>query len=125
MAWQAHCLLAALVREMSGLPKAPFEYEKGQGSIEENVNGLYNDSKHADKLIRRGELPPNGTVTVWITNDGIRSRDNFVSFIELHLLLSRLVEHAHFMATIWPEKLLEQHAQRGSASSKSDCQEKT
>lgn len=61
--WMAY----ALIEQMISL--RPF---KGKdGSVERAVNFLYNCSKHLEKTIREDNLPPDGTLPIWMEDDGL------------------------------------------------------
>lgn len=59
-AWQGYSLVKYLL-------KLPQVFEKGDGSIEERLNRLYNQSKHAESVIKSVNLPPGATIPVWLT----------------------------------------------------------
>lgn len=44
---------------------------------------LYNTSKHIDERIEEGELLDNATLPIWLTNEGIESKDHLLTFTEL------------------------------------------
>ena len=50
-------------------------FEPGDGSVEQRVNLLYNRSKHSDTAIEAGQLPPEGTIPVWMEDDGLHGVD--------------------------------------------------
>jgi hypothetical protein len=65
-------------------------FTPNDGSPEERLNLLYNRSKHVDSAIRNGQMPPEGTLAVWLTNDGLESTDGHLSFAELAAILTEL-----------------------------------
>jgi hypothetical protein len=72
--YQAYCLLAR---------KQQVLFKKGDGSVLERLNLLYNRSKHADGAIEAGQLPEDATMGIWLTNDGLRSTDSWLTFDEM------------------------------------------
>lgn len=80
-AYQAYCLLA---RNRQVL------FERGDGSVLERLNLLYNRSKHADKAIESGQLPEDGTMGIWLANDGLHSIDSWLNFDEMAEILDEL-----------------------------------
>lgn len=79
-----------LLRTASGIKY----FEKGDQSDGERLNKLYNDSKHMDRKIERGELPPRATAGLWITNDGLESGQAKLSFVEIAEILSIMDKNA-------------------------------
>jgi hypothetical protein len=70
-------------------------YTKGDGSVAEAANELYNQVKHIDDRIAGGEtMPVLGPLGVWLTNDGLRSTKHFVTFVGLGELLVHLADLA-------------------------------
>lgn len=72
--YQAYCLLAR---------KQQVLFKNGDGSVLERLNLLYNRSKHADGAIEAGQLPEDATMGIWLTNDGLRSTDSWLTFDEM------------------------------------------
>jgi hypothetical protein len=65
-------------------------FTKDDGSKEQRINNLYNDSKHLDERRAKGKLM-DAKATLWITNDGLEGCSGTVlSFVELHEVLSEL-----------------------------------
>ncbi|MGD9704445.1 MAG: hypothetical protein AB7Q42_12920 [Acidimicrobiia bacterium] len=65
-------------------------HERDDGTAEQRVNALHNASKHAEGLIRGGQMPKSGPLAVWLTNDGLRSKGQRLSWKELAELLDEL-----------------------------------
>jgi hypothetical protein len=65
-------------------------FSPGDGSVLQRLNLLYNRSKHTDKAITAWQLPPNGTISIWLTNDGLQSMDSSLSFEEAADILADL-----------------------------------
>jgi hypothetical protein len=55
-------------------------FEKGDGSVYERLNWVYNVGRHFDPQ----DLPSGGLHRLWISNDGLHSREHSVTFLELH-----------------------------------------
>jgi hypothetical protein len=70
-------------------------YEPGDGSIAEQVHGLYNRTKHTQSLIEAGQMPPQGSLAVWMCNSGLRSIDCELTFAETGELLAKIADWAH------------------------------
>jgi hypothetical protein len=82
-----------VVRQLT--PNRPKLFEKGDGSEYDRMNHVYNAWRHADGFILQGECPPDSTLPVWITNDGLESARARISFAELRDMvqaLARIVE---------------------------------
>ena len=56
----------------------------------ERLNQLYNISKHADERIKGGELPPAGSLPIWLASDGLQSKKVSLSYGELASILTDL-----------------------------------
>ncbi len=65
-------------------------FEKGDGSLEERLNKLYNTMKHVESRIEHGQMLPGATVPVWLTNDGLCSVDASMTYIETAEILRQL-----------------------------------
>jgi hypothetical protein len=68
--WQAEALLAKLIEATSQEPYRP--YTRGEGSVEERLNNLYNSMKHAESRISSGQIPEGALVPVWLINEVLR-----------------------------------------------------
>jgi hypothetical protein len=55
----------------------------GDGSVFERLNLLYGRTKHPEKAINSGQLPPCGTLPVWLTNPGLCAVDAELTFTEM------------------------------------------
>lgn len=64
------------------------------GSGIQRLNLLYNRTKHLESAINSGQLPPDGTLPVWLTNDGLRAVDAELTFAELAEILTDLAKWA-------------------------------
>lgn len=85
-AWNALDALrrAAVVRQL---------YEPGDGSIADQLHGLYIRTKYTESRIETGQMPPQGAV--WLCNSGLRSIDCELTFAETGELLAKIREWAH------------------------------
>lgn len=72
-------------------------FEKGSEAIEERLNHLYNQSKHAESVIDSGQLPEYATIPVWLTNKGLQSHDAALSFAEASEILADLAKGANLL----------------------------
>lgn len=96
MSYQAFLLLRQLV------PDKPSLFERGDGSVLQRMDRVYNASKHADEFIANGgRYPPNGTLPVWLVTTGIESVDCVLTFAELAEEIEALARIAKQLAT-WP-----------------------
>lgn len=84
-------------------------FEKGDNSKEERLNSIYNSWKHTYDRIAKGDLPPGGTMPVWITNEGMKSNKALLRFSELRELLAEYVELAKDLSEEWPKVIAARH----------------
>jgi len=63
-------------------------FEKGDGSVYERLNWLYNAGRHFDPH----DLPSGDLHRLWISNDGLNSREYSVTFSELRDAIKFLAE---------------------------------
>ena len=80
-AYQAWCLLAKGQKIL---------FEPGDGSVTQRLNLLYNRAKHAEKAITSQQLPPDGTLPVWLKNDGLHCVESILTFEEIAEVLKDL-----------------------------------
>jgi hypothetical protein len=69
-------------------------YDSGDGSVFERLNQLYNKGRHFDP----SQLPNHDLHALWLTNDGLRSRDHTVTFDEMRDTLRILCNIAQKIA---------------------------
>jgi hypothetical protein len=62
------------------------------------LNFVYNSAKHANKTIASGQMPNEGTIPVWITNDGLNSRTAYVTFAELAEAIEEVARFADLLS---------------------------
>jgi hypothetical protein len=70
-------------------------YEPGDGSIAERLHGLYEQMKDTEARMEAGEMPPQGSLAVWLCDSGLRSTDCELTFAETGELLARIRDWAH------------------------------
>ena len=77
--WEFFLLQAWVSFELLGrifqLPKGSL-FKKNDGSVLQRLNLMYNVSKHAAE----GDFPEDGTLAVWLANDGLHSRNSHLTF---------------------------------------------
>jgi hypothetical protein len=69
-------------------------FAKEDGSIIQRLSLLYNRTKHVESAINSGQLPPDGTIPVWLTNDGLEAVDGELTFVEIAEILGDLSKWA-------------------------------
>jgi hypothetical protein len=95
--WQGYALLARLASHSGGEPRDTMIFARGDGSIEERLNKLYNAMKHEEKRIAAGQILEGATVPVWLTNEGIQSTDAFLMFGETAEILRDVAKWANIV----------------------------
>ena len=83
--WQAYGFLAG------GKPQW---FKSGDGSVLERLHGLHSRVKHSDEAVARGDIVGEGPLSLWMTNEGLRSTDMVISFSELAEVLEDLAKWA-------------------------------
>ena len=89
-----YCTVFAKYLTRKEIPR-PFVQE--QGSIEERLNNLYNQMKYAESQIENARLIEGATVSVWLTNDGLRSTDALLTYSETADILRDLAKWANVL----------------------------
>jgi hypothetical protein len=84
-AYQAYCLVTM---------GQPTLFRRGDGSAFQRLNLLYNRAKHVESAIASHQLPEDGTIAVWLKNDGLHSIDGFLTFDEIAEILKDLSRYA-------------------------------
>jgi hypothetical protein len=69
-------------------------FEKNDGSVEQRLNALYNQMKHVESRIDNAQIIPGATVPVWLENQGLRSIDASITFVETGEVLKELAKYA-------------------------------
>jgi hypothetical protein len=70
-------------------------FQQGDGSAIERLNFPYNRSRHFDPQA----LPAGDLHAVWLTNDGIQTREHTITFEEMREILATLVRIANGIVT--------------------------
>lgn len=65
-------------------------FEPSDGSVTQRLNLLYNRAKHAEKAITSQQLPQDGTLPVWLKNDGLHCVESSLTFEEIAEILKDL-----------------------------------
>jgi len=73
---------------------AAMVFKKGDGSMHERLNCLYNDLKHTEDRIAAAQMPPGDTVPVWMENEGLSGVKVKLSYAETAQVLSELAVFA-------------------------------
>lgn len=101
-----NCLAAAYQGHelLFGMTGTDFRGETRRGELNARMGRLYNAAKHTEGFIKRASF--NGdTVSMWVTNEGLATRNDMILFSELH----EIVEDMSFTACI----LAKSHLWRG------------
>jgi hypothetical protein len=69
-------------------------FVEDDGSVFQRLHLLYNRTKHLETAIKSGQLPPDGTIPVWLTNDGLQAVDGKLTFAEIAEILVDLAKWA-------------------------------
>lgn len=64
--------------QLRHMSKSPL-FERGDGSVLQRLNMLYNISKHANET----QFPQDGTLPIWLENDGLHCTEAHLTFEEL------------------------------------------
>lgn len=92
--WQANTFLT------SGLTpdeKRPL-FQPGDGTVNERLHSLHTRSKHAAEAIARGDYISESPLCVWLTNEGLKSTDSWLTFEEAADELRSLTRWAEVVA---------------------------
>ena len=88
---------------------------KGSDCFDARLQELHNQVKQLHDKITKGELPEGNTVAIWLTNDGLESKDWAVTFSELREHLMQCYEVARVVTQELPKKII---ANRDSSDDK-------
>jgi hypothetical protein len=69
-------------------------FEKNDGSVQQRLNSLYNQMKHVESRIECGQMLPDATVPVWLENEGLRSVDANLTYVETAVALKELAKYS-------------------------------
>ena len=72
-------------------------YRQGSGSVEERLNQMYNRMKHVESRIAAGQMLPEATVPVWLTNEGLVSVDSNLTYSESGEVLKDVAKWAEIL----------------------------
>ncbi len=70
-------------------------FVKGDGSVPERLNHMYNRSKHTESGLRSGDFPEETTLCVWLENAGLTSTEQTLTFIEMVDILETIAQWAN------------------------------
>lgn len=70
-------------------------YEPGDGSIAEQLHGLYDETTRWAARMESGPMPSPGSLAIWLCNSGLRSVDRELTFAETGEVLARIRDWAH------------------------------
>jgi hypothetical protein len=78
------------------IPYYEARFGPGDGSVCQRFNRLYNRSKHVETALACDppQLPPDGTLTVWLKNDGLHCTDGHLTFNEIAAFIEALARVA-------------------------------
>ncbi|MFC3789131.1 hypothetical protein ACFOQM_10105 [Paenibacillus sp. GCM10012307] len=65
-------------------------FNSNDNSSLDRLNKLYNISKHYDGTVSKGEIDEVNTIPIWITNEGFKSIDKFLSYNEVHEMMNEM-----------------------------------
>lgn len=94
--WHALLLLRGFMKFLTS-KDVPMPFARGDGSTEERLSKLYNSMKHAESRIEAGQILPGATIPVWLTNDGIRSTDETLTYEDTAEILRDLAKWANIV----------------------------
>ena len=84
--WEAFLSHSYQALMLISSPKQPL-FDPNDGSEVDRLRLLYNRSKHIDGAIAKGQLTSEGTMGVWLTNDGLASTNSHLTFEETGTVL--------------------------------------
>lgn len=88
-AWHAYALLMNAWKFRA--------FEKNDGSLEDRLNTIYNEMKHVETRIEKGQMPQGAMLPVWLDNQGLRSADKHLTFEETADVLKELAKYANVL----------------------------
>lgn len=72
-------------------------FSPGDGSVEERLHHAHNRSKHTDKAIAANQMPTSGPLAMWLVNDGLRTTESLLAWVELKSVLDELGRAAELL----------------------------
>lgn len=94
--WHAYLLLRGLFKFLTR-QDVPQVFVRGEGSVEERLNDLYNHMKHVESRIESGQMIEGATIRVWLTNEGLRGANALLTYDETGEILRDLANWATFL----------------------------
>ncbi len=91
--WQAFDQTTKFTKNASG--ENDKLYERGDGSVYERLNSLYNISRHIGS-----NIPEDSNLPIWLTNESVEARDTKISFSELAKLLGEIGDWADKLSNL-------------------------
>lgn len=88
--WHAY----SLIMKMLSIKKI---FESGDQSLEDRLNRLYNQSKHAETTIENGNIPEDATIPMWLTNNGLSSNNTHLSYEDTAEILREISKFAQIL----------------------------
>lgn len=95
--WESFLAQSWMACALIGVLNAERPFKQGDGSVEEKINLLHNRSKHAENAIDAGQLPPDGSVSVWMENDGLHGLEVILRWEETGEMLHNLSNLANIL----------------------------
>jgi hypothetical protein len=90
---QGHNVLIRMLRYLTS-DESLKAYQSGDGSVEQRLHAVYNALKHAEKRINNNQIIPESVSPVWLTNEGLRSTDEILTWDETAELLDEMARWA-------------------------------
>jgi hypothetical protein len=94
--WHAYLLLRGLFKFLTKQDVLQV-FVKGEGSVEERLNYLYNCMKHVESRIENGQIVEGATIPVWLTDEGLQSIDALLTYAETGDILCDLAKWANII----------------------------
>ncbi|WP_415405667.1 hypothetical protein ACLHDG_07830 [Sulfurovum sp. CS9] len=96
-AWQA----LEIIMDLSGEKL----FTPNDGSDAEKHSNIHNICKHLNKELRRNDFPIEHTGPVWLSNDGLESKDVSFSFEKMKELMESLANYAELLSSKIPNQI--------------------
>ncbi len=94
--WQAHELLRRVIATMSGEEDYRL-FEKNDGSLTQRLYTVAGAMRHTEKAIASGQMIEDSRSPVWLTNDGIESEKDRLTYSENAEILDHLAGWADLL----------------------------
>ena len=65
-------------------------FTRGDGSVEERLHHAYNRSKHTDTAIAANQMPARGPLAMWLSNEGLQTKESLLSWAVVKSVLDEL-----------------------------------